>query len=219
MKTRKIGIDVGGVIMANHNKSEDTSFFGANYLQSEAEEGAFEGIKTLIDYYGAENVFIVSKCGTNTQRKTMEWLGYLDFYDATGFRIENIYFCKKRKDKALICKNLEITDFVDDRLEVLSYMNSVDNVYLFNPQLEEMNQFSEACGHYTVVWNWEELMSVFNAEWRRDFRGALGTNDGTFPNDLKVTDTVDMYDACIPKEKVSFEWIDCRYIREDNEEK
>ena len=181
MKIRKIGIDVGGVIMTSHNKSEDTSFFGANYLQSEAEEGAFEGIKTLIDYYGAENVFIISKCGTNTQKKTIEWFTYQDFYGKTGFREENIYFCKRRHEKAPICERLGITDFVDDRLEVLSFMNSVDNVYAFNPQLEEMNQFSEACGHYTVVWNWEELLNVmgFTLQSHKDFHFPISPNGVT----------------------------------------
>jgi hypothetical protein len=82
-KLKRIGIDIGGVIIdrakskenTTEDNDEDTSF-SANYLKTPAKEHSFESIAQLIKQLGKDNVFIVSKCGPSFRTKTLEWLEY-----------------------------------------------------------------------------------------------------------------------------------------------
>ncbi len=88
-----LGIDFGGVLVtsahdntnntSNNNtkvtkgtksNSEDTSFFGTNYLNTPMEEGVIESLQQLVHMFGPDSVYIVSKAGTNISKKTLEWL-------------------------------------------------------------------------------------------------------------------------------------------------
>jgi uncharacterized hydantoinase/oxoprolinase family protein len=63
LEAKIIGIDIGGVILKltpKSDTSEDT-IFNENYLESKANEGCFDSVKKIVDKYGAENCFIVSK--------------------------------------------------------------------------------------------------------------------------------------------------------------
>jgi len=134
--TRRIGIDVGGVIIDSiHNDNSDTSFLGDNFLRTTAVPSSFYAVRKLVQRFGADNVFIVSKCGPVIQEKTLGWLVHQDFKEFTGFLPHNLYFCLTRAEKAPIVQTLGITDFVDDHREVLEYMDGiVDRRYLFGPQ-------------------------------------------------------------------------------------
>ena len=137
--TRRIGLDVGGVIIdAIANDNTDTSFRSDNFLATTAVKGAFEAIKKLVEAYGSENIFIISKCGPEIERKTRLWLEATGFYTITGFDPANLYFCLNRPDKAPIAQELQLTDFVDDKAEVLRYMEGiVTRRYLFGPQRKQ----------------------------------------------------------------------------------
>lgn len=69
------------------------------------------------------------------------WLEEHGFYDATGTKAEDITFCRQRSDKAAICRDLQITHFVDDRLEILSSLESVEYRYLFQPRAEDLEEY------------------------------------------------------------------------------
>jgi hypothetical protein len=127
VKTR-IGIDVGGVLMARGEGTQDTIFADA-YLTSPQCPMAFEWVKVFVDRFGSQNVFIVSKCGNKIRARTLEWLEHNKFYEITGFDRGNVRFCYQRHEKAGICRDLQITHFIDDRAEVLSYMNTVPHLY------------------------------------------------------------------------------------------
>jgi hypothetical protein len=128
---RRIGIDVGGVIIDRANDDTDTSFFSDNYLETTPVSGAFDAIRKIVQYFGPENVFIVSKCGPNTERKTRSWLAHHRVYEMTGLLQANVHFCRRREDKAPICVQVGITDFVDDRPDVLKHMKAVPRRFLF----------------------------------------------------------------------------------------
>lgn len=132
----KVGIDAGGVLIARMTgpNGSDT-FFSDRYLDTPPVDGAFEAVAKLVELYGADNIFIISKCGAQVQNKTLEWLNNLKFYD-TGFKKSNIHFCRERPQKAPIAAKLKLTHFIDDRPEVLSYMNTV-------PFLMHLGQVSE----------------------------------------------------------------------------
>jgi len=156
----RLGIDVGGVIIdRKRNDSSDTSLFGPNYLQAHAVPGAFQTILKLREIFGGQ-VYIVSKCGHNIERKTREWMEANHFHDLTGVPKENLRFCRSRADKAPICKELEITHFVDDKLEVLSYLETVANRYLFDPNLGEMERFKEHLSKVQIVSSWTQVLAL-----------------------------------------------------------
>jgi hypothetical protein len=151
-----IGIDIGGVIIDRTNDAADTSFFGPNYLASIAMPGAFDIIGKLARE--RFKVYLVSKCGPQTEAKTKQWLKHNGFYEATGVLPIDVRFCRERKDKAQICRKLGITHFVDDRLEVLWHMKeTVCNLYLLASVPSEVRKFAHALPYVLPVKSWEEL--------------------------------------------------------------
>jgi hypothetical protein len=80
-------------------------------------------------------VWIISKCGENTQRKTLAWLDHHDFYGCTGVPRGNVRFCRQRSEKAVHCREVGITHMIDDRVDVHREIRGmVPHLYLFGPQ-------------------------------------------------------------------------------------
>ncbi|MBY0548852.1 MAG: hypothetical protein K2W95_16390 [Candidatus Obscuribacterales bacterium] len=153
-----LGVDIGGVIISRSNDKSDTSFFGGNFLNSKAVEFAFEAIASAVD--AGYTTCLVSKCGEEVQRKTLLWLAHHEFYDRTGVLPEQVRFCRTRPEKAQICDELEVTHFVDDRLEVLSYLVNVPNLYLFDGQPKEMSKFAAMLPNVHQTRSWAELSDL-----------------------------------------------------------
>lgn len=156
MKGYNIGIDIGGVLIQRGSDKEDTSFFGKNYLRTPAVPGALEAVSEFCNR--GFDVHLVSKCGKHTEEKTLHWLLQNRVYEQTGLLPGNVHFCRERKDKASICGRLGITHFVDDRLEVLSYLTTVPSLYLFNSQPAEVAKFSSALGLVKKTDDWSEIV-------------------------------------------------------------
>lgn len=102
-----VGFDFGGVICQKEEEAPEV----------------FPSIRKIITLVGAERVFIVSKAREAMQKRTMEWMNTKNFFEETGFSRKNIFFCYERKDKAGICRSHNITHFIDDRIDVLQFMN------------------------------------------------------------------------------------------------
>jgi hypothetical protein len=151
----RIGIDIGRVIMAPVNGGRaDTSFLSGTLeraMQTPPSPGAFEGVKTLVEAFGGR-AWLVSKAGPNVQQKTKLWLRHRDFYAATGLPPDHVRFCLERPQKAGHCRQLKITHFIDDRLDVLDALRKdVPYLYLFGEQPR-----LEAVPDWVVhVANWE----------------------------------------------------------------
>lgn len=130
----RIGIDVGGVIIdAKANDGTDTDLRGERFMEAAPVQGAIEGMHWLVNKFGRPNVVIISKCGENMQQRTLQWFAGNHIYSTTGFDPANMHFCRQRQQKAGIATRLGLTDFVDDRLDVLRYMqeSSVKRRFLF----------------------------------------------------------------------------------------
>jgi len=149
-----LGVDVGGVIIDRQADGTDTSFFSKNYKRTPAVEGAFE---TLARLAGSFEIHLVSKCGETVEGKTRSWLKTNSFHETTGISPDRLHFCRERKDKAAICATLGVTHFVDDRLEVLSYLGSVPHLFLFRPTEEEVRQFVAFLPRVKRVNAWAEI--------------------------------------------------------------
>ena len=155
-----LGVDIGGVIIDRVNDNADTSFFGDNYLATTAVSDVFEVLARLVAEKFGERVYLVSKCGQRVQDKSLTWLAHHDFYDRTGILPDHVRFCRQRSDKAVIATELGLTHFVDDRLEVLGYLEMVDNLYLFQPEPNEVKRHRQHVVRVQVVQSWAEVCSA-----------------------------------------------------------
>ena len=119
------------------DEAADTSFLGSSLeeaIESPATPGAFDVIPRLVALFEGR-VWIISKCGEATQRKTLAWLDHHDFYSRTGLPRDHVRFCRERAEKAVHCRELGITHMVDDRLDVHRAIRGVvAHCYLFGPQ-------------------------------------------------------------------------------------
>ncbi len=123
--TPRLGIDIGRVLI--HGDGPDSSFLGSSdeaAMRAPAMAGAFEAIAELVTTFERQ-VWLVSKCGPRIEARTRRWLAHQRFHDRTGLRVENVRFCRERRDKAPICAELDIDTFVDDRHDVLAAMAGV----------------------------------------------------------------------------------------------
>jgi hypothetical protein len=156
---RALGVDVGGVVIQRADDDADTSFFGGNYLATPAVPGAFEALAGLVSQLFGERVFLVSTCGVETERRTLEWLAHHDFHRRTGIPPHQVHFCRRRADKAPIAASLSLTHFVDDRLEVLGYLRTVRHRYLFRPRDVEVRRHAQHLPLVRRVDGWSALVA------------------------------------------------------------
>ncbi len=162
----RFGIDVGGVLMGHASSftgssgGEDT-IFSKNYLASPAAPGALDGVRTLVQVFGAENVFIVSKAGERTQQRTLHWLEHHAWYQRTGLLPENVHFCRTRKQKQPIAQSLRLTHFIDDRQEVLRYVRQSDSMRTL-VWMQPAGSEGEAPGPDILpIFEWHDLIELF----------------------------------------------------------
>lgn len=130
-RTPTLGVDVGGVIVALRGRDEDTSFFGTRPLETPAVAGVVDALAALTIQPFAGRIHLISKAGPKVAANTRAWLAHHDFFDRTGIAAANLHFVRERRDKAPVCQRLGITHFVDDRLDVLAHLDTVEHRYLF----------------------------------------------------------------------------------------
>jgi hypothetical protein len=137
----RLGIDIGGVIISRPPEGEDTAFFGASIeaaLATPPFEGLFDWLPSLVERFKGR-VWLVSKCGKRIEERSRLWLDHHRFYERTRVPPENVRFCRDRPGKAPICRELGVTHFIDDRLDVLGYLEGVvPHRYLFAPGPETL---------------------------------------------------------------------------------
>lgn len=169
----RIGVDIGGVIIqqvdrlypagpadAEAEKADHDTSLLADFRRTPPMPGAFEGLATLVGEAFGEHVHLVSKCGERVERRTRLWLAHHDFYARTGIRAGNVHFCRTRAAKAPIAAALGLTHFVDDRLEVLSYLDTVPNRYLFRPREHEVRAHHAHLATVRRVESWPDLLAL-----------------------------------------------------------
>jgi hypothetical protein len=131
-----LGIDIGRVIIgpADDDGSADTSFLSGTPERAMQTPPAPAAIARLSDAFDGA-VWLISKCGPRVQAKTRRWLDHWRFWITTGVARDHLRFCLERPDKALHCRELGVTHFIDDRLDVLVHLRGfVPALYLFGHQ-------------------------------------------------------------------------------------
>lgn len=149
---RVLGIDVGGVIVNKAGDFGDTSFFSDRYLETPPTEQVFEVLERVVPMF--DDVLIISKCGRNIQRKTMEWMDHHDFYGKTGISRSKFNFCLKRPEKVGIAQFWGVTHYVDDRIDIIKSMKDVvPHLFLFAPDIKA----TVSQGGFHMVPSWSKL--------------------------------------------------------------
>lgn len=134
-----LGLDFGRVLVGSApvDSADDTSFVGgtvADALATPPCPGMFEVVPLLVERFDGR-VWVVSKARAATEQKTRLWLEHHRFFERTGIAPDNVRFCTRRHEKAIHCRTLGITHFVDDRLDVLGHLEGiVERRYLFGRQ-------------------------------------------------------------------------------------
>ena len=148
-----LGVDIGGVVISRQPDRSDTSFFHGRYLETPAVPGALDALRAITDAQRFAEVWFVSKCGANVQRKTVEWLHAHDAFTRTGIPEARLRFCLHRPEKATIARELGLTHFVDDRVDVLDAMAEVvRHRFLFGDV--------KAPGDMIVAPTWRDVLDV-----------------------------------------------------------
>lgn len=151
------GIDIGNVIIENRGTTEE--YRQAHYLSIPPVSGAFSALKKLGDIHPG-NVYLISKCKKEVEIPILKWLHAYDFFTTTGISPDHVFFVRERKDKLDICRKLGVTNFIDDRLEILSHMvGIVPYLFLFKPNKQEILEFKDFLPQVTVINEWEEVIS------------------------------------------------------------
>lgn len=68
---KKIGIDIGRIIIGGDTNEENPIFVTENYLNAPQVVDSFYSVKTIIEKFGQINVFLVSKCGEKNRKKVL----------------------------------------------------------------------------------------------------------------------------------------------------
>ncbi|MEV0724531.1 hypothetical protein AB0I37_17350 [Micromonospora purpureochromogenes] len=158
----RLGVDVGGVIIELSDGNEDTSFFGDNYLRTPPLDGVFEALAALVPLF--DEMYVVSKCAEPTEQRTRDWLAHHDFHARTGIGPERLRFCRTRPEKGPIAAELGLTHFVDDRLEVLSHLDTVPHRYLMRPREDEVAAHRAHLAGVQRVESWPELVARISTD-------------------------------------------------------
>ena len=135
----KLGIDIGRVLISAEPSGSraDTSFIGGSIedaLNTSPYEGMFQAVPELTTLFAGQ-VWLISKCRSRVQEKSRLWLQHHRFFERTRIKPDNLRFCLERPQKADHCRELGITHFIDDRIDVLDHLAGlVPHRFLFGPQ-------------------------------------------------------------------------------------
>lgn len=146
-----IGIDLGRTIKGPTAEKYSEPF-----------ENAFEVISKLTKIY---NVYIVSRVNSEQRDRGIKWLEEKDFYNVTGVKKENVYFCFDRRDKAVFAAGLKLDYFIDDRPGCLIPMEKRIIKILFNPSQFDLEKYKEdlkEVKNLLYINNWLEIAQFFN---------------------------------------------------------
>ncbi len=136
----RLGIDFGRVIVQPTEEGADTSFLHSSIedaMETPPYPLVMEVVSRLVEYFSGK-VWIVSKAGPRTEKKSRLWLNHHKFWSHTGVLQQNLIFCRKRHEKAKHAKQQQLTHFIDDRLDVLRHLRDiVPELYLFGEQKEK----------------------------------------------------------------------------------
>lgn len=145
-----LGLDLGNTIVATTPQGK-VPF-----------DDAIRVINRLVKDLSPQEVYIVSRVNAEQHVRAEQWITDHRLLEQTGILRENIHWCAERSDKALICKKLGITHFVDDRPEVMSHMlGIVPCRILFGANEKDILHYKESLDGVIYTNTWLEIEELF----------------------------------------------------------
>ena len=146
----KIGIDFGKTIgVVEKNEPYPNSFKTINYLTN---------------FYGNENIFIISKAREKMKKKIINWLNIKEFTKTTNFLEKNIYFCDNYEDKAKLVEKYKINVFIDDHIKVIrviSVLPQMIKIIWFNENTNIKEIEKKYRQKIVIIKEWNKIMKTF----------------------------------------------------------
>lgn len=142
-----IGIDIGGVIV-----DKTTRLVLPDAIMS---------IRLLIDKYGTDSIFIISKAKDKWVTANREMLDKEEFYNKTGFDIKNLYFVDEYEDKKTMCDKLKIDYMIDDSIKVIRFLLNTTTTPIWFDK-EKMTDFSKRDSKKIIIArSWKTIRKIF----------------------------------------------------------
>jgi len=143
MKTKEIlGIDLGNTIIKHRSPMPD----------------AFRVIRRLIDERFGNNVHIVSRVSPEQEIRARAFVTGEHFQKELAIPLNRVHFCGERHEKGPICKQINVTHFIDDRPEVMSAMPpSVVRKILLDPDETDLRLFASRLGDFNIARSWLDV--------------------------------------------------------------
>lgn len=146
----KIGIDFGKTIGL---VEEDKPY-----------ENCYSVLRYLLNFYGINNIYIVSKARNAMRIKISSWLEKNNFFEETNFLKDHLIFCDNYDDKVDIVKKLKINVFIDDHIKVIQGISKLDQmikVIWFNKDaniklIEKKNRMK-----IVNTFKWDKIIKIF----------------------------------------------------------
>ncbi|PIR40018.1 MAG: hypothetical protein COV33_02000 [Candidatus Zambryskibacteria bacterium CG10_big_fil_rev_8_21_14_0_10_34_34] len=160
MRQECLGVDLGNVIIDHVGFGTTPEFFQTgDYNIIPPVEGVFAALRRLNQERFNGNIFVVYNASDVADRKIVTWLLTRNFFDHTGISPDRVRRTQNGRNKLSVCGLYQATHFVDDRLEVLSHLiNNVENLYLFRPQQNEVEQYQKFLNQVRLVNGWDEVV-------------------------------------------------------------
>lgn len=159
-----LGVDIGGVVIDIDRALDRTAtdpMRRDDFLSIPEVPDAIDSLAHLNAGKFAGRVHLVSKCDQKEEAHIIAWLRGMGFFSRTGIDISHLHFCRDREGKAGICKQYNITHFIDDRREVLASLRGVAR-YLFNPTAAEHYRHSGPSHDIVTVYSWASLAAMLS---------------------------------------------------------
>jgi hypothetical protein len=150
-QTQVIGIDFGDTIFYKREDHSKIIFDNAVRVI----------LRMTDDPY--TTVHIISRVNEEQEARGIKWMAETGFLEQINLPREHVHFCRERKDKATIARALKVTHHIDDRPEVMAYMDVSIYKYLFRPNPDDLTAFYNELRkhHVKVVKTWLELENEF----------------------------------------------------------
>jgi len=176
-----LGIDFGGVICDRVGADGKivAEFDDEEVFKIEPVAGVHDSIASLVSRkFGPKNTFLISSAlRIKTEINTRRWLMFQHFYELTYLPQEHVLICRKRQEKAEICREVGITHFIDDRPQVLqTLIGVVPHLYWFQPRNQDLEEFPNLRQPFvTICYSWPHVVDAILADWNDYHEGSFTT--------------------------------------------
>lgn len=127
-----LGVDIGSAVLP----PRQLELLGARRYREIGEvPGAINVLASVqqASHRGAAT-YAVAACDPETERHLREYLEVINFFDRTGMPRDHLHVCREPAEKEMVVRDLSLTGYVDDRVDVLESLQGVVRArFLFDP--------------------------------------------------------------------------------------